>query len=99
MKLNSKSKLSGFTIGKNMRPYIIAEIGVNHSGSLEKAKDLIRLAKLGGANAAKFQSYKANTLASKNSPAYWDTSKEKTESQYKLFKKYDNFGPEEYKEL
>jgi len=77
-------------------PYIIAEIGVNHEGSMAQAKKLIDLAKEGGADAAKFQSYKANTLASKNSPAYWDTTKEPTESQYKLFQKYDHFEPDDY---
>ena len=50
-------------------PYIIAEIGVNHEGSLDRAKKLIRLAKDGGADAVKFQTYKADNLASKNSPA------------------------------
>ena len=78
------------------RPYIIAEIGVNHEGSLDQAKRLIELAKQGGADAAKFQSYKAGTLASKHSPAYWDISKEPTPSQHQLFQKYDNFGPEDY---
>ena len=61
--------------------YIIAEIGVNHENSIDKAIELIDLAKSGGASAVKFQSYKANTLASQNSPAYWDTSKEKTLNQ------------------
>lgn len=78
------------------RPYIIAEIGVNHEGSLEKAKELISLAKDGGADAAKFQSYKAETLAAKNSPSYWDLNEEPTTSQYKLFKKFDNFSEKEY---
>lgn len=81
------------------KPYIIAEIGVNHEGSFKKAIELIDLAKKGGADAAKFQSYKANTLASKNSPSYWDTSKESTKSQYELFKKYDLFNQKEYIEL
>ena len=67
-------------------PYIIAEIGVNHEGSFERAIELINLAKKGGANAAKFQSYKAHTLASKNSPSYWDTNQESTKSQFELFK-------------
>ena len=57
------------------KTYIIAEIGVNHEGSLDRAKKLIRLAKDGGADAVKFQTYKADNLASKNSPAYWDTKK------------------------
>lgn len=86
-------------IDENSLPYIIAEIGVNHEGSLEKAKELINLAKEGGADAAKFQTYKAETLASKHSPSYWDLSKESTTSQYELFKKYDSFGEKEYIEL
>lgn len=86
-------------ITKNSRPYVIAEIGVNHGGSFDQAIKLIDLAKLGGADAAKFQSYKANTLASKNSPAYWNTQKEPTISQYDLFKKYDKFNSNQYKDL
>ncbi len=84
---------------KIYRPYIIAEIGVNHEGSMETAKRLIDEAKEGGANAVKFQSYKAETLASKDSPSYWDTSKEPSTSQYKLFKKHDSFWEDEMKEL
>lgn len=80
-------------------PYIIAEIGVNHEGSMQKAKLMIDQAKSGGANAVKFQSYKAETLASKNSPAYWDQSKETTSTQFKLFKKYDSFTKKNYEEL
>jgi sialic acid synthase SpsE len=82
-----------------MDPYIIAEIGVNHEGRIELAKRLIDEAAAGGAHAAKFQSYKAGKIASLNSPAYWDTSSEPTESQYELFQKYDAFGEEEYIEL
>jgi N-acetylneuraminate synthase len=87
------------TVTPTGRPYVIAEIGVNHEGSLETAKRLIELAHEGGAHGAKFQSYKANTLASKQSPAYWDTSKEATLSQHELFQKYDNFEAEDYAAL
>jgi len=80
-------------------PYIIAEAGVNHEGSMDLAKRLIDEAKEGGADAIKFQSYKAETLASKNSPAYWDLSKEPTKSQYELFKKYDKFWKSEFEQL
>lgn len=80
-------------------PYIIAEAGVNHEGSMDLAKRLIREAKEGGADAIKFQSYKAGTLASKDSPAYWDTTKEPTKSQYELFKKHDSFWKNEFEEL
>jgi len=81
------------------RPYIIAEIGVNHEGSMKTAKRLVNEAKEGGAHAVKFQSYKAETLASKDSPAYWDTTKEPTKSQFELFKKHDSFWKDEMQEL
>lgn len=94
----------GIQLGKRFvdadsQPYVIAEIGVNHEGSLDLAKRLVELAKEGGADAAKFQTYKAETLASRHSPAYWDTNKESTLSQYELFKKYDSFGASEYEAL
>jgi len=92
-------QLGRLRIDADSQPYVIAEIGVNHEGSLETAKRLIELAKQGGADAAKFQTYKAESLASRHSPAYWDTTKEATLSQYELFKKYDAFGPVEYGEL
>ena len=81
------------------RPFIIAEAGVNHEGSMELAKRLINEAKQGGADAIKFQSYKADSLASKDSPSYWDLSKEPIESQHDLFKKYDKFWKKEFEEL
>lgn len=92
-------KIGGVNVGDNLNPYIIAEIGVNHEGDMGLAKRLIESAAKAGAHAAKFQSYKAEKIASKHSPAYWDQSKEPTDSQYKLFKKLDSFGPEEYREL
>jgi len=82
-----------------IRPYIIAEAGVNHEGSMDTAYRLIREAKEGGADAIKFQTYKAGTIACKESPSYWDTEKESTDSQYKLFQKYDNFWKDEYVQL
>ena len=80
-------------------PYIIAEIGVNHEGSIDLARRLIDLAAEGSADAAKFQTYKAEKLASRHSPSYWDLSKEPTTSQFKLFQKYDAFGAGDYQLL
>lgn len=81
------------------KPFIIAEAGVNHEGSIDIAKRLIEEAAEGGAHAIKFQTYKASTLASRDSPSYWDRTKEPTESQFELFKKYDSFWKNEYGEL
>lgn len=81
------------------RPYFIAEIGVNHEQDFGKACELIDLAAKAGADCVKFQTYKAETLAAKVSPAYWDTSKETTTSQFELFKKHDGFGRLEFERL
>ena len=82
-----------------LRPFLVAEAGVNHEGSMDTAKRLIEEAAEGGADAIKFQTYKAETIASRHSPAYWDTSKEPTLSQYALFKKYDSFWKKEFEQL
>lgn len=82
-----------------LHPFLIAEAGVNHEGDMDLAKRLIEEALEGGADAIKFQTYKAETIASKDSPSYWDLSKEPTDSQYRLFKKYDRFWKSEYEQL
>ncbi len=51
-------------IGGNNPTYFIADIAANHDGDLERAKDLIYLAKESGADAAKFQHFKAESIVS-----------------------------------
>ena len=99
MKILNIFEQQKYGYGQIKTPYIIAEAGVNHEGDIDTAHRLIDEAAEAGAHAIKFQTYKANTIASKNSPAYWDTTKEPTDSQYKLFKKYDKFWKEEYEQL
>lgn len=86
---------------------LIAEIGVNYYdiakkmgiSPLDAAKLMVKEARDAGIQAVKFQTYKADTLAAKNSPSYWDTSEEKITSQFELFKKFDSFALNEYREL
>lgn len=52
-------------VGPGYPVYFIADIGANHNGVLNRASDLIRLAAIAGANAVKFQHFKAETLASR----------------------------------
>ena len=48
--------------------FIIAEIGVNHNGQLDIAKQLVDCAFESGANAVKFQTFKADSLVTPNAP-------------------------------
>ena len=48
--------------------FIIAEIGVNHNNDLKTVKKLILAAKKSGADAVKFQTFKAETLHNKKCP-------------------------------
>jgi N-acetylneuraminate synthase len=57
-------KIGNKSIGDNHPTYFIAEIAANHDGSLERAKMLIRLAKECGADAAKFQNFRATKIVS-----------------------------------
>lgn len=100
-------KIENKEISPTKNPFIVAEAGVNYydiakKGNiepLEAAKLMIEKAADSGADAIKFQTYKAERIASKYSPAYWDITKENTKSQYELFKKFDKFGEDEYKVL
>ena len=92
---------------RTTRPYLIAEMGVNFYDTakafgispMDAAKMYVDAAADAGIDCAKFQSYKAGTIVSRNSPAYWDTTKEPTKTQYELFLKHDSFGETEYQEL
>ncbi len=54
------------SIGQNSKVYFIADIAANHDGNLNRAKKLIKLCAKAGANAAKFQHFKAETIVSDN---------------------------------
>ena len=57
-------KINNHTVGLNHPTYFIADIAANHDGDLERARQLIRLAKEAGADAAKFQHFQAPKIVS-----------------------------------
>ncbi len=71
--------------------FIIAEAGVNHNGSSELAKKLIDVASESGADAVKFQTFKAENLVSKNAQKaeYQKQTTDKNESQFDMIKKLE----------
>lgn len=81
------------------RPYWIAEAGVNHEGSLSTALEMVKRARYSGADAIKFQLYKAENIASSDATAYWDTNEEPAKNQIELFKKYDSFSNADYEKI
>ena len=73
------------------KTFIIAEAGVNHNGSLELAKKLIDVAVNAGADAVKFQTFKADSLVSKSAQKadYQKLTTSPDESQYQMIKKLE----------
>lgn len=57
-------EIQGKKIGRDYPSYFIADIAANHDGDLKRATDLIQLAAESGADAAKFQHFKAETIVS-----------------------------------
>jgi len=90
-KISKNISIEGKEIGEGCPAYFIAEIGSNFDGDLDRAKELIFMAKEAGADAAKFQHYTANSLVS-------DSGFEKINSKYShqsswsesVYKTYEN---------
>jgi N,N'-diacetyllegionaminate synthase len=83
-----------------MSVFIIAEAGVNHNGSIDLAKKLIDAASIAGADAVKFQSFRAENLTTKNAQKaiYQKETTNISESQFKMLKKLE-LNDEMHKEL
>ena len=73
------------------RIWIVAEIGCNHNGSEEMAKDMIDKAKECGVDAVKFQTFKAEKLISVHAPKaeYQKKTTDEKESQLEMTKKLE----------
>ena len=56
----------GRMVAMGAEPFVIAEIGVNHDGSVSRARELVRAARDAGADAAKFQMFDADMLMSRD---------------------------------
>lgn len=71
--------------------FIIAEAGVNHNGDIEIAKRLVDEVALAGADAIKFQTFKAESLVCKDARKadYQMTTTEQSESQFDMLKKLE----------
>ena len=82
-------KIGKKIISLNHSPFLIAEAGINHNGSVRKAKKMIEVAKKSGVDAIKFQTYKSEEIIGDKSQVYtYFLKKKKVQvSMYKMFKK------------
>ena len=74
-------KFNKSTISNKHPVYFIADIAANHDGSLKRAKKLIKLCAKAGANAAKFQHFKAETIISEK--GFKEIGKKSHQSKWK----------------
>jgi N-acetylneuraminate synthase/N,N'-diacetyllegionaminate synthase len=93
-------KIDKNEIGPNKPPYCIAEVGINHNGDLGIAKKMIEVAKVSGADAVKFQTFKSEEFCgdSEQNFTYTSQGKEITESMLAMFKRYE-FPQEHWQEI
>lgn len=90
-------KIKQFTISRNSSPFIVAEAGINHNGEIEKAFEMIRIAKETKVHAIKFQTFKAEEFVADSQLmfTYKSQGTEITESMLDMFKRYE-FSDEQW---
>ncbi|MBH52109.1 MAG: N-acetylneuraminate synthase [Chloroflexi bacterium] len=73
-------------IGLDQPCFVIAEAGVNHNGDIELAKSLVEIASLSGADAIKFQTFRADSLVTTTAPKadYQKSTSLDTETQFEM---------------
>lgn len=93
-------KIGKKLVGQGFPVYIIAEAGINHNGSVDCAKEMIRCAKNCGVDAIKFQIFKAAEFVSNSKDLYTYHSQGKpvTESMLEMFRRYE-FTSDEWEEI
>jgi N,N'-diacetyllegionaminate synthase len=92
-------KIGDRKIGQDYPPYCIAEVGINHNGNIERAFEMITVAKKSGADAVKFQTFHAAEFCGESQKfTYKSQGKTVTESMLKMFQRYE-FSREQWFEL
>ncbi len=97
--MNRKIILDRYEVNQDSLPYVIAEIGHNHQGSLDQCKQLFIKAKNSGANAVKLQKRENKKLYTKN---FYESEYNSTNSYGKTYGEHREkleFGKDEYSEL
>jgi len=91
--------LTSFKKNHTCNAFIIAEAGVHHGCDIEAGKQLIDAAAAAGADAIKFQTYKASTLVTHWAPQYWESAGDGAATQFDCFAQRDKFDFTDYAAL
>ena len=93
-------QIDGRRVGRDHPPYCIAEVGINHNGDLSIAKRMINAAKMAGADAVKFQTFRAEEFCGDplQTFTYQSQGKQVTESMLEMFQRYE-FPSEVWREI
>ena len=93
-------QIAGRNIGPDAPPYCIAEVGINHNGDLALAKRMIEAAKAAGADAVKFQTFKAEEFCGDPGQTFTYRSQGKTVSEpmLEMFQRHE-LPPESWQEI
>lgn len=94
-------QLGNRAVGTDDPCLIMVDAGVNHNNVPERAFELIKTAAREGADVVKFQTYKADTIATKKAPRYWNPNLDTDGggTQYDTFKRLDKLPMEAYPEM
>jgi N,N'-diacetyllegionaminate synthase len=89
--LNPQVMIGSRAVGVGCEPFVVAEVGINHNGDLDRAMEMIHVAKEAGCDAVKFQTFKAEEFV--NDPSqmftYRSQGREVTESMLVMFQRYE----------
>ena len=90
-------EIGGRPVGPGEPCFLIAEAGVNHNGDVNRARELVRLAAVAGADAIKFQTFSAERLVTASAPkaVYQASRTDPGESQQDMLKRLE-LGPEDH---
>lgn len=89
--INPCVDLGGRLVGPDCPPFVVAEVGINHNGELDRALEMIRVAAAAGCDAVKFQTFKAAEFVNDSSQmfTYRSQGREVTESMLAMFRRYE----------
>lgn len=97
--MKSTFDIAGRRVGIGQPCYVIAEAGVNHNCDVALGRRHVDTARAAGADAIKFQSYKASRISTRVAPRYWFEPADPKGTQWDTFDKLDKLSDEDFAAL